>query len=177
MSEELFVKETPETLEICGIRYTKDLFRAWGEKGIDKGTLFKLVERENGCISIQTLRDLESELSALKKEYDNLLVILAVARDEYGKSETELMQELSASRKCVEALRDYVIHDSSCILSQQCAGEPTADGGYRMKYGEKWYQTKPIDETPKCQCGLDETLSAYDRAMGETPDLLKRDDE
>lgn len=52
-----FVKETPEYLEICGIKYAKVLFEAWGEKGMDIGTLFRLLKREDGVITIKTIRE------------------------------------------------------------------------------------------------------------------------
>lgn len=38
-------------------------------------------------------------------------------------------------------------------------GGPTEDGGYRQKYKGKWYQSKPVDETPKCDCGLDDLMN------------------
>ena len=53
----------------------------------------------------------------------------------------------------------YVMHDRDCILSHWEAGESTDDGGYRSMYRNKWYQTRPVDETPKCTCGLDKLLS------------------
>lgn len=62
--------------------------------------------------------------------------------------------------EALEALEECAVHASECILSHCEAGEPTF-GGYRAKYKGKWYQTRPIDETPKCECGLDETLSTY----------------
>lgn len=55
-----FVKDDGDAVEIEGIRYSKELFRAWGEKGVEIGTLFKLLGRENGVVSIQTLPDLEA---------------------------------------------------------------------------------------------------------------------
>lgn len=30
------------------------------------------------------------------------------------------------------------------------------DGGYRTKFAGKWYQSLPVNEEPKCDCGLDE---------------------
>lgn len=66
----------------------------------------------------------------------------------------------------IAKLMEYVRHRSGCILSHWEAGEPTPDGGYRNKYAGKWYQSKPADETPKCNCGLQEIISelnSYDR--------------
>lgn len=48
-----FVKEEHGYLEICGIRYSKELFREWGEKGMELGTLFKLTKRENNVVYIE----------------------------------------------------------------------------------------------------------------------------
>jgi hypothetical protein len=57
-----------------------------------------------------------------------------------------------------EELREYVQHDSNCILSFWEVGEPTEGGGYRMKFKGKWYTEKP-----KCNCGLDEVLKSSPR--------------
>lgn len=78
----------------------------------------------------------------------------------------QLESKLSAARKCVEELRSYVSHMTECIRSRWQAGEPTADGGYRTMFAGKWYQSKPVNEEPKCDCGLDYLLFDYDRAMG-----------
>jgi len=63
---------------------------------------------------------------------------------------------IKTQRECLEKVEDWLQHDMRCILAQCSAGEPTADGGYRLKFAGKWYPTKPIDETPKCTCGLDD---------------------
>jgi hypothetical protein len=57
----------------------------------------------------------------------------------------------------IEAFRDYVEHRSWCIRSQLEGGRPT-EGGYEDKYNGVWYEARPIDKTPKCDCGLDEIL-------------------
>ena len=72
--------------------------------------------------------------------------------DEYWK------WRLDAQRSCYTKLIAYVSHTNKCILSFWEAGEPTKDGGYRTKFKGKWYQSKPVDETPKCDCGLDEAI-------------------
>lgn len=63
-------------------------------------------------------------------------------------------------KEMLERLDDYVVHTDRCILSCWEAGEPTPDGGYRSKFAGKWYQSKPVDETPKCNCGLDEVFKS-----------------
>lgn len=74
-----------------------------------------------------------------------------------------LVARLEAAENCFDSL----MHETDCILSLQEAGEPTPDGGYRVKYAGKWYQTQPIDETPKCNCGLDEKCEAWRKAAGK----------
>ncbi len=70
------------------------------------------------------------------------------------------ISELEARVKVLAgALAEYGGHNWRCILSYQEAGEPTEDGGYRTMYKGKWYQSRPVDETPKCECGLDEALA------------------
>lgn len=56
----------------------------------------------------------------------------------------------------------YAAHERDCIIMRWEAGEPTTDGGYRSQYAGKWYQVRPVDETPRCTCGFDE---AWDTAM------------
>ena len=62
---------------------------------------------------------------------------------------------------------DYAMHTGMCILASRSAGRPTENGGYEMMYGwgerAKWYQTRPVDETPKCNCGLDDALTAFEQ--------------
>jgi hypothetical protein len=77
---------------------------------------------------------------------------------------SELLKEGEVERSkdrdtLMEKISGYLEHKPECIRSQFTAGEPTSDGGYRQKFGDKWYEAKPIDKTPKCDCGLDEILS------------------
>lgn len=77
-----------------------------------------------------------------------------------------LRQALKDARESErERLSQWLEHSRGCILSQFSAGEPTEDGGYRNKYAGKWYQSRPIDKTPKCDCGLDEALTALDAEL------------
>jgi hypothetical protein len=55
-------------------------------------------------------------------------------------------------------LLDYCEHDENCICSFWEAGMSTADGGYLVKYKGTWYQYRPVDKTPKCDCGLHELM-------------------
>jgi hypothetical protein len=58
-----------------------------------------------------------------------------------------------------EALEEWGCHAQVCVLALWEAGEPTEGGGYRSKFAGKWYQTRPVDETPKCDCGFEEALA------------------
>lgn len=63
----------------------------------------------------------------------------------------------------IKELTYFLEHSRECILSQFEEGEPTENGGYRQKYAGKWYQTRPINNIPKCTCGLDQILSNKDK--------------
>ena len=63
----------------------------------------------------------------------------------------------------------YAEHQDNCIRSYCQGGEPTADGkGYQRMYRGKWYQVRPVDETPPCECGLN-ALLAEGEASAATP--------
>lgn len=59
-------------------------------------------------------------------------------------------------------LANYTFHDSQCIRLQFNEGRPTEDGGYKQRFADKWYEARPIDKTPKCDCGLDDLLTELD---------------
>lgn len=98
------------------------------------------------------------ELDAKDRQIQELTLLLATERDAFGKRETELMADKDRQ---IKELMDFVEHDKRCILSYSEAGEPTPDGGYRCKFKGKWYQARPIDELPKCDCGLDDILARH----------------
>ena len=74
-----------------------------------------------------------------------------------------------------EAFENYGTHHAKCILTRWSAGEPTPEGGYRMKYGNRWYQVRPVDETPKCECGLAEAflLPCYCPRLAELKEAIQ----
>lgn len=74
---------------------------------------------------------------------------------------------LLARLEAIEAMSEYLTHEDHCIRNRNSAGEPTADGGYRMQFAGKWYQALPIDETPKCDCGLDDLFVVWKKASGK----------
>lgn len=59
------------------------------------------------------------------------------------------------------ALEDFGVHQSGCILAYLEGGEPFGKG-YRWKYKGKWY-----NQHPPCQCGYSEALSSI-------PELKKK---
>ena len=70
----------------------------------------------------------------------------------------DYMTTYDKAKKFADKLEEYGCHIRDCAVSGWEAGEATADGGYRTKINDKWYQNRPIDETPKCTCGLAEAL-------------------
>jgi hypothetical protein len=56
-------------------------------------------------------------------------------------------------------IEDFADHRQECITTFFEAGRPTKDGGYETKIKGKWYQSRPVDKTPKCNCGLNEVLA------------------
>ena len=84
------------------------------------------------------------EIERIEKEHDH-----------DHKLNAELLAKLSKLERVID---DYANHVPECVLSQWSQGEPTPNGGYRVMYAGKWYQSKPIDETPECDCGFDAAL-------------------
>lgn len=70
-------------------------------------------------------------------------------------------KELSRREGYMEAVNrlwEFAKHSRNCILSFFEAGRPTEDGGYEQKFRGRWYSIRPVDNTPKCDCGLDDLL-------------------
>lgn len=68
-----------------------------------------------------------------------------------------------ALQQCSEVF-EYVEHDRTCILTRFECGEPTADGGYQVKYAGRWYANQ--DDVP-CACGLRDVLTRWQAAVQE----------
>ncbi len=93
-------------------------------------------------------------------------------------------EELASNQATINSLREmmgnlleFASHDEDCAMLGWEAGEPTIDGGYRTKIRGKWYQSRPVDETPKCNCGCDEIFSKAEQlltAYSNLRDLLSR---
>ena len=58
----------------------------------------------------------------------------------------------------------FMQHSSECVLESFEAGESTKDG-YRQKFNGKWYQVRPVDETPKCDCGFDTAVTSLEESI------------
>lgn len=81
---------------------------------------------------------------------------------------TEHINRLTAENKALrEALEDYGVHSTGCLVGEWREGRPTEDGGYETLYGhgrkEKWYQR---DEEPVCTCGLSQARAALNKQEG-----------
>ncbi len=77
------------------------------------------------------------------------------------------LEGLLERMKAAEAMNDYAAHETGCILTYWEAGEPTPDGGYKTKYAGKWYESKPINKEPKCNCGLRELDETWTKNAGK----------
>lgn len=97
-------------------------------------------------------------VSPYEKMYYETFNKLHFVQEEKWNCENLLRAKDTRIAELEAALEKYGVHDRDCILSFWEGGEPTADGGYRSKITGIWYQTKPVDETPKCNCGLQEAL-------------------
>lgn len=102
---------------------------------------------------------------ANKERFKRSEVIVLVA-EVIASTRRQAAKEVVES-EVLETLLDYAVHQPDCILNRCEAGEPTEDGGYRTKYAGKWYQSKPVDETPKCNCGYTEAMTAFDKLKRE----------
>lgn len=114
------------------------------------------------------LRDIEKILRAFDKVLEPIYLNMEASEAEdlhiaIAKKTLELFKEVGEQKskelegKYIE-LAEYTQHDRECILSNWEAGRPTKDG-YEAKYRGKWYQTRPVDKTPKCECGLNNLLA------------------
>jgi hypothetical protein len=109
------------------------------------------------CNQTLTERDaLAAKVKELEIQTEMHHQLAVTAYDQRDKAYAEI-KELEAER---DRLSEYLQHTDECILSFQEAGEPTPDGGYRIKIDGEWYQSRPVNELPPCDCGLDAALSA-----------------
>lgn len=96
----------------------------------------------------------------LEREHENFL---SVHRDNMALAtrNMEMKKALQSAESRAKGLVEYCEHKSDCIRSFQSQGRPTADGGYEVMIKGEWFQVKPENKTPKCDCGLDEALGDF----------------
>ena len=58
--------------------------------------------------------------------------------------------------RIVRVLLEEARHVSPCQLALWSGGRPTGSGGYEECYAGKWYETRPNNKRPMCQCYLAE---------------------
>jgi hypothetical protein len=123
------------------------------------------IYRDGSFIAMEEIAKATREIKELQANLREKMERLAEARAEIarlnGQAEvcTKMWREDLDKIDRLERVLDYTQHDDMCILSYWEAGEPTPDGGYRTKYKGKWYQSNPVDETPRCNCGLGELFA------------------
>ena len=44
-------------VEVRGVKYSYDLFRAWGRYGLEVGAKYRLLSREDGVVTVEKLID------------------------------------------------------------------------------------------------------------------------
>ena len=71
--------------------------------------------------------------------------------------------ELEALVKMVEvlaySLEEFGEHRHDCIRPFISAGRPTESGGYELCVKGEWFEKRPVDKTPKCECGFDNAMA------------------
>ena len=103
----------------------------------------------------------DDDLKRLKEIVDSCMFFMHEQFDD------EKLLALLARLEAAEDMNDFIAHDALCIRNRYSQGRPTYDGGYECMYDDKWYRSRPIDETPKCNCGLDEKWEAWRKSKGE----------
>lgn len=83
--------------------------------------------------------------------------------DDCGCQSERLRKELAAAQAQIVALREALTdlgeHSRECARGRFEGGRPTEGGGYEQRFAGKWYESRPEDRTPQCDCGLDAALS------------------
>lgn len=69
----------------------------------------------------------------------------------------DLKSDLEATKErlkvAVESLQEFGCCPETCARMGWSCGEPTPDGGYRVKVKGKWHH-----ERPRCDCGFEDAL-------------------
>jgi hypothetical protein len=135
----------------------REIVSEWEKLG--KVTASEYLEAKGylACLEGPEVKAKDAEIERLKHESADWCEKWTDAGHELLAAQRELESECARSN----ALLEYVEHAPRCITSRLEEGEPTPDGGYRQKIAGKWYQARPVDERPKCDCGLYEAFAAH----------------
>jgi hypothetical protein len=138
------------------IEIAKKLFFTYKSLSLYQTDYFELIG------AIKEAEQLESRIRELE---ERLVEVQGLTNAVIGCDKTcPTLSSLRQSAKgLVNELEQYCEHDRRCELAHWQAGEPRPDGSYWSKYGDKWYQFSPINNLPKCSCGLDEALKRGER--------------
>lgn len=109
--------------------------------------------------TVKQVRALIKENEGLKALRDGGAGLWEAENSHLREQRDALLAENQRIRRVID---DYAFHADECILNQRSAGEPTPNGGYRVAYNGVWYETRPVDKTPKCDCGFDDALKALE---------------
>ena len=109
----------------------------------------------------------EPILPSIQKEAEKILGITAdkinAAAESWAREREKKLRE--ALRAAEEALDTNGRHADSCILAYCECGEPTKDGGYRQRFRGKWYQIRPKNELPECECEFGKAIAKIREAL------------
>lgn len=119
------------------------------DKPVTEGVTEKDIEKaaQLWCLPKHSNKEMDVEFAT------SIAKALAAERREVRKNALEIKE--------LGDLHEFLAHDLTCILTSWEAGEPTENGGYRSKYAGKWYESRPVDKTPKCNCGLDKAFEDF----------------
>ncbi len=90
-----------------------------------------------------------------------------------GSREAKLRAVLEEAMRAIEYYGKHTVdlaEGIDCPYANWQAGRPTADGGYEMKYADRWYLMRPADaktppELPMCECGLNDLLQRIEEVL------------
>lgn len=87
----------------------------------------------------------------------SLVDLIQNRANEAAKQIDALKSELEATKEklrlAVESLEEFGCCAETCARMGWSCGEPTPDGGYRVKVKGKWHH-----ERPRCDCGFEDAL-------------------
>lgn len=96
----------------------------------------------------------------MNDDEDSIMVSLRAEVTRLNGDVTRLDHEVHVWKAKAEGLAEYVEHTNKCIRSFWSGGRPTKDG-YETCFDGKWYESRPVNKEPACNCGLDEALAVF----------------